>query len=172
MRNKTKTMCHVALNAAILCLVCPWAIPLGGVPVTLALFAVLLISLLFPWRISLGAVVVYVALGAAGLPVFAGFAGGFQVIIGPTGGFVLAYPIIAFAVSRLKGNFIKNCIMGFLFTIICYILGSLWLSFTTNAEFLPSLGAVAISCVIPDVAKILCASVLADLLKSRLKIKE
>ena len=172
MREKIKTMCRVALCAAMLCLICPWAIPFGGVPITLALLAVLMISELFPWRIALGAVILYVTLGAVGLPIFAGFAGGFQVIIGPTGGFILTYPVIAFVVSKFKGKFIKNCILGLLSTIICYVFGSLWFSFTTSSEFLPSLGAVTLSCIVPDTAKILCASVLADVLKSRLRIRE
>lgn len=162
----------MALSAAILCLVCPWAIPFGGVPITLALLAVLLISELFSWRISLGAVILYVALGAVGLPVFAGFAGGFQVIIGPTGGFILTYPIIAFVVSKFKGKSIKNCILGLVSTIACYIIGSLWLSFTTSSEFLPTLGAVALSCIVPDTAKILCANLWVDILRKRLGLKE
>ena len=172
MRNKIKAMCRIALGGAILCLISPWAVPAGGVPISLSLLAMLLISTIFPWRTALGAVIVYVALGTVGIPVFAGFAGGFQVIVGPTGGFILSYPIIAFLVSRFKGNFTKNIILGFISAIICYVLGSLWFSFTTNTIFLSSLTTVVVSCIIPDTAKIICAAILADLLKTRLEIKE
>jgi len=42
------------------------------------------------------AALIYVLLGAAGLPVFAHFQGGLHVILGPTGGYILSYPLMAF----------------------------------------------------------------------------
>lgn len=168
MRAKIKYMCYVALAAAILCVLAPWSIPIGGLPLTLSLFAVLLISYILPLRVSLGAVLVYIALGAVGMPVFAGFVSGFQAIVGPTGGFILAYPLVAIVASKLGGGLKKNCAFGVISTILCYFIGSLWLSFTTDAEFLPSLGAVAVSYGIFDMIKAVSASLLAEAIKPRL----
>ena len=169
MRQKTKELCYIALSAAVLCLVSPWAVPIGGFPVTLSLFAVLLTAELFPIRIALPSVTVYVALGAVGIPVFAGFTGGFQVLAGPTGGFILSYFLIATIVSLFGKGFVKSCIFGVLSTILCYILGSLWLSFTTSTDFLGTLALTAGSYAIPDTFKMIAAATLSDILRKRLK---
>ena len=168
MREKIKYMCYVALAAAILCVLSPWSIPIGGLPLTLSMFAVLLISYILPLRVSLGAVFIYIALGAVGMPVFAGFVGGFQVIVGPTGGFVLAYPLVPLIVSKLGGGFKKNCVFGLASTILCYFIGSLWLSFTTKSGFWVSFGTVAVSYGIFDVIKAVSAALLAKAIKPRL----
>lgn len=169
MRTKVKTMCYIALAAAILCAVSPWSMPVGGVPLTLSLLAVLLVSELLPLRVSLCATLVYVALGAVGIPVFAGFVGGFHVIIGPTGGFIFSYPLVALVVSKFGGSFGKNCVYGFVSAILCYFVGSLWLSFTTKAEFLPTLCAVTASCAVFDIIKAVLSAVLAEAIKPKLQ---
>ncbi|WP_223881407.1 biotin transporter BioY [Nesterenkonia ebinurensis] len=72
-------------------------IPVGsfGVPITLQTMGVALTGLaLGPWR-GLAAAGLYVVLGLLGLPIFAGFAGGFGVLAGPSAGYLLAFPITA-----------------------------------------------------------------------------
>jgi biotin transport system substrate-specific component len=61
-------------------------------------FGVLLVALLLGSRRGLAALVLYLIEGASGLPVFnpAGL-GGIKQILGPTGGFLMAYPLVAFA---------------------------------------------------------------------------
>lgn len=71
------------------------AIPLGPIPITLQTLAVSLTGLcLGPWR-GFAAVALYVGVGAAGLPVFSGGAAGIGVLVGPTGGYLLAFPLAA-----------------------------------------------------------------------------
>ena len=56
---------------------------------------------------ALGAtsLVLYLALGAAGLPVFTPYGlPGIARLVGPTGGYLLAYPVAAFAVGKLAGD--------------------------------------------------------------------
>lgn len=80
-----------ALLAAVLCMIAPFALPLGPVPVTLATLGVYLTAaLLGPWR-GCAAVGLYLFLGGLGVPVFAGFTGGFPQLFGPTGGFLWGY---------------------------------------------------------------------------------
>lgn len=72
-------------------------IPVGalGVPITLQTLAVSLAALcLGPWR-GAAAVTLYVLVGAAGLPVFAGGKAGVAVLLGPTGGYLLAFILSA-----------------------------------------------------------------------------
>jgi len=74
------------------------------VPLTLQPFAVLLLGLLMAPRLAAAALGAYLAEGALGLPVFtpAGIgAGGVAHLLGTTGGYLLSYPIAAFAISVL-----------------------------------------------------------------------
>jgi biotin transport system substrate-specific component len=71
------------------------AIPLAPVPITGQTFAVLLTgAVLGPRRAAL-AQLLYLLEGAAGLPVFAGGALGIAKLIGPTGGYLIAFPLAA-----------------------------------------------------------------------------
>lgn len=167
MREKTKELCYVALSAAVLCVFSPWSVYIGGIPITLSFFAILLISWLFKPRIALGATLVYVALGAVGVPVFAGFVGGFQVIVGPTGGFIMSYPLVALIASKFGTTTAKKIIFGILCAILSYILGFSWLSFTTDSNFLVAAGMFSIIFAICDLIKILTAATLSEEIKRR-----
>lgn len=79
------------------------AIPLGPVPITLQTLGVALTGLcLGPWR-GFAAMALYLVVGAAGLPVFSGGAAGIGVLIGPTGGYLLSFPLAA-----LLGGFVAQ----------------------------------------------------------------
>jgi biotin transport system substrate-specific component len=95
------------LGAALVAVAAQVAVPLPGTPVPLTLqpLAVLIVGgLLGPW-LGAASLILYLALGAAGLPVFTpvGLPGVLR-LIGPTGGFLLAYPLAAYAVGRLSGD--------------------------------------------------------------------
>ena len=72
-------------------------LPFTPVPLTLQNFAVLLVGLLLGRRAGFAALVLYLAEGAAGLPVFSPTGpGGIAQLIGPTGGYLMAYPLVAY----------------------------------------------------------------------------
>lgn len=78
-------------------------IPIGPVPITLQTLGVALTGLcLGPWR-GFAAVALYVAVGTAGLPVFSGGRAGFGMLLGPTGGYLLSFPLAA-----LVGGFVAR----------------------------------------------------------------
>jgi biotin transport system substrate-specific component len=71
-------------------------LPFTPVPLTLQNFGVLLVGLILGSRRGFAALALYLAEGAAGLPVFSPTGpGGIAQLLGPTGGFLLAYPIVA-----------------------------------------------------------------------------
>ena len=76
-------------------------LPFTPVPVTGQTFAVLLTGMLLGSRRAAIAMLLYLAEGAAGLPVFAGGAAGAAVFAGKTAGYLLAFPLAAFATGLL-----------------------------------------------------------------------
>jgi biotin transport system substrate-specific component len=114
------------------------------VPLTLQTFAVLLLSLLLSPRLAAGTMTAYLAEGALGLPVFSPvpvIAGGLAHLLGPTGGYLLAYPAAAAAISTLwrRANFDRwggslfgaaaSAAAGVLLILGC---GGLWLALLTH----------------------------------------
>ena len=81
----------VTAGAAQLEIRLPWT----PVPVTGQTFAVLLLGAVLGARRAFLAMCLYLAEGAAGLPFFAGGAGGFAKLLGPTGGYLIAFPFAA-----------------------------------------------------------------------------
>jgi biotin transport system substrate-specific component len=97
----------VTLGVALVAVAAQVAVPLPGtpVPMTLQPLAVLIVGGLLGARLGATSLMVYLALGAAGVPVFTPYGlPGAARLIGPTGGYLLAYPIAAFAVGALAGD--------------------------------------------------------------------
>lgn len=76
-------------------------LPWTPVPVTGQTFAVLLTGAALGPRLGFAALVLYLAEGAAGLPVFAGGAGGPAALLSPSAGYLYAFPFGAAAVGWL-----------------------------------------------------------------------
>ena len=74
----------------------PVLMPFSGIPITLQTLMIIVIGLLLSPIEALIAVLIYVLLGAIGLPVFSGGRGGIDVILGPTGGFIVGFPVVGF----------------------------------------------------------------------------
>ncbi len=79
-------------------------VPFSPVPMTLQPLAVLAVGGLLGAAGGVGALLTYLALGMAGLPVFAGGAAGAGHLLGPTGGYLLAFPVAAGVVGALIGR--------------------------------------------------------------------
>ena len=130
MRNDAVSrLTRMALCTAVLCTVAPLSLPIGPVSLTLGVFGVLLCGALLPPDQALLATTAYLLLGLAGLPVFAGFGAGPGALFGVTGGYLLAYPLMAAVLSgvcaitrrpaaRMAGVALAN--------LCCYTLGTGW----------------------------------------------
>ena len=95
----------VVLGTALVTLAAQISVPLPGtpVPMTLQPLAVLLVGGLLGARLGAASLVLYLTLGIAGLPVLTPTVPLFGIarLLGPTGGYLLAYPVAAFAVGAL-----------------------------------------------------------------------
>src|SRR5580698_3207927 len=100
-------------------------LPFTPVPLTLSNFGVLVVGLLLGSRRGFAALALYLAEGAAGLPVFSPTGpGGIAQLFGPTGGFLLAYPFVAFlagyVVERGVKSFARSAVAGVLAEILLF----------------------------------------------------
>ena len=95
----------VVLGALVVAGAAQVSIPLPGtpVPMTLQPMAVLLVGGLLGPQLGALSMILYLAMGAAGLPVFTPTVPliGFARLFGPTGGYLLAYPVAAWAVGTV-----------------------------------------------------------------------
>jgi biotin transport system substrate-specific component len=92
-------------------------VPLSPVPMTLQPLAVLAVGGLLGGASGVAALTAYLALGALGFPVFAGGAGGALHLVGPTGGYLLAFPVAAGMTGALasRGGVLRTlvaCALG------------------------------------------------------------
>ena len=98
----------VLLGAAFVALAAQIAVPLPGtpVPMTLQPLAVLLVGGLLGARLGALSMILYLAMGIAGLPVFTPTVPlvGIARLVGPTGGYLLAYPVAAYAVGAISAD--------------------------------------------------------------------
>lgn len=160
-----------AVFAALLCVLSPITLPFGAVPFTMSVFAVCCTSVITEEKAPLSTAL-YILIGAAGLPVFAGFAGGLGVLTGATGGFVIGY--IPFAlITGLAARKRKRARFDFLFSLLglisCYICGCAWYFITTRADFLQGLTVCVFPFIIPDIIKIAAGVLCGRKIKSILR---
>lgn len=170
-KSKTQTLVMTALFAALLCVLSPMAIPIGPIPFTLGIFAVYLVGAMLPFPAGLASLAVYILIGVCGLPVFSGFRGGPQVLVGATGGYIVGYFFIVAATS-LTAKFSKRywvrLLGGLGGMVVCYAIGTLWYAFITGASFLSGLAVCVVPFVIPDIIKAALAIGLAQALANKL----
>jgi biotin transport system substrate-specific component len=113
-------------------------LPFTPVPLTVQNFGVLLVGLLLGSRRGFAALALYLAEGAMGMPVFSPTgAGGIAQLLGPTGGFLLAYPLVAwmagFVMERGRKSFARAALAGLLGEIVLFTGGLSWLAVLTHS---------------------------------------
>jgi biotin transport system substrate-specific component len=112
-------------------------LPFTPVPLTLANFGVLLVGVVLGGKRGFAALAVYLAQGAAGLPVFSPAGpGGIAQLLGPTGGYLLAYPLAAFVAGwiaeRGAGRFARFVMAAVTAEVVIFAGGLAWLAVLTH----------------------------------------
>jgi len=145
-------------------------VPVQPVPFTLQTMLVLLSGAFLGARNGAYSQLLYVAGGFVGLPVFAGFAFGPAVVFGPTGGYLLAFPIAAYLVGAIIEknksalSVISAMILG---TAIILFTGALYLALFMNNNFMEAFYAGVTIFSIWGLIKIAAASSIYLSLKNR-----
>ena len=172
-RTGTLSLSCCALMSALLCVCAQLMIPFPGVPVNMALFAVHLAALLLgPGRAAASALV-YLALGACGVPVFAGFSSGPASLLGPTGGFLLSYPLCALLTGLLARHESCSALRAFFSSLagmlLCNIIGIAWFMHHSGAAPSAAFFLWWLMYLPGDLIKILLAVLLERRLRTPLK---
>ena len=131
-------------------------LPFTPVPVTGQVFCVLLAGGVLGARLGFVSQVQYLAAGAAGMPVFA-HGGGLHYLLGPTGGYLLAFPVAAFAVGalcRILGDRgLRAMAAALAGVVVIHVLGACWYGvWVTAVSGNADLTAVLSQAVLPFIA--------------------
>lgn len=138
----TKDIVYIALFAALtaaLGLFPPLTLPAIGVPITAQSMGVMLAGALAGAKRGGLALLLFAVLVAIGLPLLAGGRGGFGIFLGPTGGFILSWPIAAFAIGWMLARhggrpplWLSMVYIALGGIVIVYLIGIPWLAGVAN----------------------------------------
>lgn len=176
-KMQTIDLVYMALGAVIIT-VCSWISIPTAIPFTMQTFAVFAVLGLLGGKRGTISILVYILLGAVGVPVFAGFSGGFGILLGPTGGYIIAFLLMAllyWLLEKLCGKKLSVRIAAMAAgLLLCYAFGTAWFLFVyAGRSEAMTLGAALTACVvpfiIPDIVKIALAVFLSERVRKYLK---
>lgn len=169
---KTRKMILISLCSALMFVFSQMTIPLPftAVPLTMQVFGVILISSIMDFSISPVSIFIYLLLGAIGIPVFAGFSGGFTALIGPNGGYLIGFLLMSIVISISAKS--KNKVIVFsgayLGLAIDYIFGVLQLKIVTGMTLGAALAAGLYPFILKDIIMTAAAVIIAAKVKTRI----
>ncbi|MGI5949426.1 biotin transporter BioY [Peptoniphilus sp.] len=178
MNIKTKDLTKMALFVALIAVGAFISIPIGPVPFSLQNFFVFMAGLLLTPVQAFLTVLVYVLLGLIGIPIFAGFTGGFQYVFSPTFGFLISFIIGAYVISKLaykEEKFGKIMAVLILAEVIFYAIALPYFylimkNVNGNPMALNKIMSMAmIPFIIPDIAKAVVAALIAPRIRKSIK---
>ena len=177
--NKVQRIAIIAIAAAFMAISSQLTIPLPLVPLTLQTLSVGIIATVLKPVDSLFSILVYLVLGAIGLPVFAGGAAGFGVILGPTGGFLIGFLIQAQQVAQLcklapvlkstSGKITLFVLANIIGTIWCLAMGTVWLAIAGGLSLQAGFNAGFLPFIIPGLVKAILAAIIGFYIRRALK---
>src|SRR5579863_5169781 len=153
----------IVAGSLLLALCARITLPLSFTPVPLSLqpLGVLLLGLLLRPRVALGTVAAYLMEGVCGLPVFAPTASGpagIAHLLGPTGGYLIAYPASAWLISwlwrRMGRKFSAGLLSAASGDLLILTSGALWLAVSTHLSAASAVSAALLAFLPGDALKI------------------
>lgn len=165
----------IVIGASLLITLCAKvSIPLPFTPVPLSLvnFGVLALGLVLGSKRGFAACALYLAQGAAGLPVFAPGPGGVAQLLGTTGGFLLAYPAVAFIAGliaeRGARSFRRYAVAAIAGEVILFASGVAWLMTLTRVPVSQAIALGLYPFVFAEVMKVMFAAGVASRVRGKI----
>lgn len=141
----TKDVVYVAMFAALTAALAafpPLTLPVTGIPITAQSLGPMLAGSVLGWKRAVASQVLLLALVAAGLPLLAGGRGGLGVFFGPSGGFLIGWPIaagiIGWTFERFWTRLNLASALGLLFlggVVVLYAIGNAWVTVITELNY-------------------------------------
>ncbi|TPG71210.1 biotin transporter BioY [Brevibacillus laterosporus] len=170
--EKLRTYILTAIFTAITAVFAQITIPLPIVPITGQTLAVGLVATVLGSRYGTVSMVLYVILGAIGVPVFASFSGGPQVLIGPTGGFIFGFIATAFVMGyfleKTKYTFTMALIANLIGMAITFLFGVIQLKLVLNLSWAGAMATGVTPFIAGGVIKAILAAYVGIILRKRL----
>ncbi|MDO4966335.1 MAG: biotin transporter BioY [Lachnospiraceae bacterium] len=168
-----REMCYVGLFTAVIVIMAQISIPLPlGVPMTMQTFAITLAAVVLGAKLSTYSSLIYILLGAIGVPVLANFSGGLDKFVGPTGGFLISFPLMAFIIGygvehkdMFKGAFVVFLILG---TVANYVVGVVMFCLLTKSTVMVGITACVLPFIPTAIIKAVLASYIGFIIRKRL----
>lgn len=140
-----------------------FVIPTGPIPITGSTFAVLLTGALLGSRLGAITMIVYLIEGASGLPFFSGFTAGVLHLLGPSGGYLVAFPAAAFITGAFAEHgwdrrFFTAAAAMAIGSMVILIAGLAWFSVLTHTSPLIAFTATIAKFIPGDIIKIALAA--------------
>jgi biotin transport system substrate-specific component len=163
--DRTRSVSLVFAFSLLVALSAQIVIPVGPVPITAQTFAVLLTGALLGSRLGAAAIIVYLAEGATGLPFFSAGRGGIAHLLGPTGGYLIAFPAAAFITGAFAEHgwdkrFLTAAAAMAIGSLIIMLSGWAWFSLLTNTPLAVAFQTSVLTFIPGDIIKILLAAAL------------
>ena len=166
----TRDVVYVAMFAALTAALGafpPLTLPATGVPITAQSLGPMLAGSILGWKRAVASQVLFLALVAAGLPLLAGGRGGLGIFLGPSGGFLIAWPIaaglIGWTFERFWTALNFAAALGLVFAggiVVLYAIGNAWVSVVTDLSYLQA--TIASFPFLPgDIAKVVAATAIS-----------
>jgi biotin transporter BioY len=159
----TRSVSLVVAFSLLTALAAQVVIPTGPIPITGSTFAVLLTGALLGSRLGAMAMIVYLIEGVSGLPFFYGGQGGLAHLLGPTGGYLVAFPAAAFITGAFAENgwdkrFSTAVVAMAVASIVILLSGLAWFSVLTHTSPLVAFQISVLKFIPGDIIKILLAA--------------
>ena len=163
-KSSTYNYVLAAFGAAIIAVLAQVSIPLpfSPVPITGQTLAVGLIVTILGTRLGTFSVLIYILLGAVGLPVFSGMSGGFAILVGPTGGYIVGFLVTAVIMGLYLDKFgitlFHAIIANLIGMVVTLAFGTAWLKVAADLSWTAAfMGGVAPFIVVGILKAVLAA---------------
>ena len=175
---KVKDMTLIAVFVAFITVCSFIRIPFGTIPFTLQTLGVFVTAGIIGARRGTVSIIVYILLGVIGVPVFGG-KGGPGVLAGPTGGYITGFIFTALIIG-VTADLIKKYNQGIRYAItiasmilgdaVCFVIGTIQFMKVMDVNFATAIAYCVTPFIIPDLVKIVIATVFVEKIKKYTKV--
>ncbi|MFJ7406239.1 MULTISPECIES: biotin transporter BioY [unclassified Lysinibacillus] len=172
-KNSTYNYVLAAFGAAIIAVLAQVTIPLPLIPITGQTLAVGLVVTILGTRLGTLSVLVYILLGTAGIPVFSGMSGGYGIVIGPTGGYIVGFlaaaVLMGLYLNKFGITFVQAIIANIIGMVVTLAFGTVWLKIVGDLTWTSAFMGGAVPFIVVGILKAVLAAWLGVIVRRRLE---